>query len=121
LIGPLLEPLASAGLVIVLVIFMLLRREDLRDRLLRLAGYGRLAATTKAIDDAAKRVTRYLFRQCLLNAGFGAGVGVGLYFIGLPYAMLWGFLAAVLRFVPYIGAWLAAAGPILMSLAVFDN
>src|SRR5204863_4932110 len=85
LLGPLLQPLASAGLVVVLVIFMSLRREDLRDRLLRLAGYGRVATTTKAIDDAGKRVTRYLLRQCLLNAGVGAGGGVGLYLIGLHF------------------------------------
>jgi len=121
MLGPLLEPLASAGLVVVLVIFMLLRREDLRDRLLRLAGYGRLAATTKAIDEAGKRVTKYLLRQSLLNAGFGVGIGVGLYLIGLPYAILWGFLATVGRFIPYVGPWLAALAPILMSLAVFDS
>jgi len=121
IVGPLLEPLASTALVIVLVIFMLLRREDLRDRLLRLAGYGRLAATTKAIDEAGKQVSKYLLRQFLLNAGFGIGIGVGLSFIGLPYAILWGFLAAVARFIPYVGPWLGALAPILMSLAVFDG
>ena len=121
LIGPMLEPLASAGLVIVLVIFMLLRREDLRDRLLRLAGYGRLAASTKAIDEAGKRLSRYLLRQFLLNAGFGISLGVGLYFIGLPYAILWGTLAAVARFVPYAGPIFSAFVPIFMSLAVFDG
>ena len=121
IVGSLLEPLASVGLVIVLVIFMLLRREDLRDRLLRLAGYGRLAATTKAIDEAGKQVSKYLLRQFLLNAGFGVGIGVGLSFIGLPYAILWGFLAAVARFIPYVGPWLGALGPIVMSLAVFDG
>lgn len=121
LIGPMLEPLGSTGLVIVLVIFMLLRREDLRDRLLRLAGYGRLAATTKAIDEAGKRVSRYLLRQFLLNAGFGISLGVGLSFIGLPYAILWGTVAAVARFVPYAGPILSAFVPIFMSLAVFDG
>ncbi len=120
-LGPLLEPLASGGLVVVLVIFMLLRREDLRDRLLRLAGYGRLAATTKAIDEAGKRVTKYLLRQSLLNASFGVGIGLGLYLIGLPYAILWGFLAAVARFIPYVGPWLGASAPILLGLAVFDG
>jgi predicted PurR-regulated permease PerM len=121
LFGPLLEPLASAGLVLALVIFMQLRREDLRDRLLRLAGYGRLAATTKAIDEAGKRVSKYLLRQCVLNTGFGVGVGVGLFFIGLPYAVLWGFLAAVARFIPYVGPVVAALAPTLMSLAFFDS
>jgi predicted PurR-regulated permease PerM len=120
-LGPLMEPLASAGLVIVLVIFMLLRREDLRDRLLRLAGYGRLAATTKAIDEAGKLVSRYLLRQCLLNAIFGTGLGIGLFFIGLPYAMLWGFLAFAARFIPYVGPLLGGVSPALLSLAVFHT
>lgn len=120
-VGPLVDQLASAGLVIVLVIFMLLRREDLRDRLLRLAGYGRLAATTKAIDEAGKRVSKYLLCQCLLNGAFGVGLGVGLFFIGLPYAFLWGFLGAVARFIPYVGPVLGAAAPMLMSLAVFTE
>jgi len=119
--GPLLEPLATAGLVIVLVIFMSLRREDLRDRLLRLAGYGRLATTTKAIDEAGKRVSKYLLRQFLINAGFGICVGLGLFAIGLPYAILWGVLAGVARFIPYAGPVLGAAAPILTSLAVFEN
>jgi predicted PurR-regulated permease PerM len=121
IVGPLLEPISSAGLVIVLVIFMLLRREDLRDRLLRLAGYGRLAATTKAIDEAGKQMSKYLLRQFLVNAGYGVGIGAGLSLIGLPYAILWGFLAAVTRFIPYVGPWLGALGPIVMSLAVFDG
>lgn len=121
ILGPLLEPLATAGLVIVLVIFMSLRREDLRDRLLRLAGYGRLATTTKAIDEAGKRVSKYLLRQSLINAGFGICVGLGLFGIGLPYAILWGVLAGVARFIPYAGPVLGAAAPILTSLAVFEN
>jgi predicted PurR-regulated permease PerM len=120
-VGTLLEPLVTAGLVTVLAIFMLLRREDLRDRLLRLAGYGRLAATTKAIDEAARQVSRYLFRQFLLNAGYGLSIGLGLFFLGLPYAVLWGFLAGVARFIPYVGPWVGALAPIAMSLAVFDN
>jgi predicted PurR-regulated permease PerM len=120
-VGPLIEPLGNAGLVIVLVIFMSLRREDLRDRLLRLAGYGRLVTTTKAIDEAGKRVSKYLLRQFLVNSGYGALLGLGFFFIGLPYAILWGVLAAVTRFIPYVGPLLGAAGPILMSLAVFDS
>ena len=120
-LGPLMEPLASAGLVVVLVIFMLLRREDLRDRLLRLAGYGRLAATTKAIDEAGKLVSKYLLRQCLLNVIFGTGLGIGLFFIGVPYAVLWGFLAFAARFIPYVGPLLGAVAPALLSLAVFNT
>lgn len=119
--GPLIEPLGNAGLVIVLVIFMSLRREDLRDRLLRLAGYGRLVTTTKAIDEAGKRLSKYLLRQFLVNSSYGALLGLGFFFIGLPYAILWGVLAAVTRFIPYVGPLLGAAGPILMSLAVFDS
>src|SRR5690606_15251546 len=105
----------------VLSIFMLLRREELRDRIVRLAGYGRLVATTRAIDAAGRQVSRYLLRHSLLNAGFGVCVGTGLFLIGLPYAALWGFLAGVARFIPYVGPWIGAAAPILVSLAVFDN
>ncbi len=118
---PLLEPLATAGLVVVLVIFMLLRREDLRDRLLRLVGRGHLATTTKAIDEAGKRLSRYLLRQFLLNAGFGVALGTGVFLIGLPYAFFWGALAGVARFVPYAGPSFAALAPVVMSLAVFDG
>jgi predicted PurR-regulated permease PerM len=121
LVSTILEPLATAGIVIVLTVFMLLRREDLRDRILRLAGFGHLAATTRALDETGRQVSRYLFRQCILNASFGVFVGTGLWLLGLPYALLWGFLAGVARFVPYIGPWLGAAAPILLSLAVFDN
>ena len=121
LAGQLLEPVASAGLVVVLVIFMLLRREDLRDRLLGLAGYSGLAATTKTVDDAGKRVSRYLLCQFAMNAGFGVLVGIGLAIIGLPYPILWGVLAGVARFIPYLGPWLGALAPILVSLAVFNS
>ncbi len=120
-LAALLQPLATLGLVIVLSIFMLLRREELRDRIVRLAGYGRLVATTRAIDAAGRQVSRYLLRHSLLNAGFGVCVGTGLFLIGLPYAALWGFLAGVARFIPYVGPWIGAAAPILVSLAVFDN
>lgn len=121
LVGPLLDEIASAGLVIVLVIFMLLQREELRDRFLRLAGHGRLAKTTKAVEETSQLVSTYLLRQCLLNSVYGAGLGLGLYFIGLPYAVLWGFLAAVARFIPYAGPILSTVAPVLLSLAVFDR
>lgn len=118
---PLLGPLGTAGLVIVFVIFMLIQREDLRDRLLRLIGQGRLNTSTQALDEAAQRVSRYLLMQSLVNGGTGLAVGIGLYFIGVPNAILWGLLAAVLRFIPYAGPWIAASLPILISLAVFPG
>ena len=116
-----LEPLAAAGLVIVLVIFMLVQREDLRNRLIRLVGYGRLTVTTQAMEEAGQRISRYLLMQTIINSSFGLAVGVGLYFIGLPYAIVWGFLATVLRFIPYVGTFAAAIMPTALSLAVFQG
>jgi predicted PurR-regulated permease PerM/methanogenic corrinoid protein MtbC1 len=118
---PLLGPLGTAGLVIVFVIFMMIQREDLRDRFLRLLGQGRLNTSTQALDEAGQRVSRYLLMQSLVNGGTGTAVGLGLYFIGVPNAILWGLLAAVLRFIPYAGPWIAASLPILISLAVFPG
>lgn len=120
-LGPLIEPLATGGLVVVLVIFMLLERQDLRNRLMRLFGHGRLTVTTKAFDEAGRRVSRYLLMQSLINVLFGVGVAVGLYFIGVPYVLLWGSAAAALRFIPYVGPWVAALAPVLVSLAVFEG
>jgi predicted PurR-regulated permease PerM len=118
---PLLGPLGTAGLVIIFVIFMLIQREDLRDRLLRLVGQGRLNASTQALDEAAERVSRYLLMQSLINGGTGTAVGLGLFLIGVPNAILWGLFAAVLRFIPYLGPWIAASVPVLISLAVFPG
>jgi predicted PurR-regulated permease PerM len=118
ILSPLLGPLGTAGLVILLVIFMLLKREDLRSRLIRLIGQGRISATTRAMEDAGQRVSRYLLMQFLVNVTFGIAAAVGLFFIGMPNAILWGALATVLRFIPYIGPWIAAAFPIILSLAV---
>jgi predicted PurR-regulated permease PerM len=115
------ELLGSVGLVVVLVIFMLLRREDLRDRLLHLGGRERLVATTRAIEEIGDKVSRYLVRQCLLNSIYGVGIALGLFLIGLPYAMLWGFFAAIARFIPYAGPVIGAVAPMVMSLAVFDS
>jgi predicted PurR-regulated permease PerM len=120
-VGPTVERFASAGLVIVLVIFMLIYREDLRNRLIRLIGYGRLTVTTKALEEAGDRISRYLLMQTIINASFGLAVGLALFLIGLPYAVLWGFLAAVLRFVPYVGAFAATIMPSALSLAVFQG
>jgi len=118
---PLLGPLGTAGLVLIFVIFMLIQREDLRDRLLRLIGQGRLNTSTQALDEAAQRVSRYLLMQSLINGGTGTAVAIGLFFIGVPNAILWGLFAAVLRFIPYVGPWIAAMLPILISLAVFPG
>jgi predicted PurR-regulated permease PerM len=116
--GPLLQPLAMAGIVIVFVIFFLLQRQDLRDRFIRLAGARDLRRTTQALDDAGHRLSRYLLTQTAINAGVGALVGAGLWFIGVPNPVLWGILAMLLRFVPYIGPVIAAAFPTALAVAV---
>jgi predicted PurR-regulated permease PerM len=118
LIAPLLGPLGKAALVVLLVIFMLLRREDLRRRLIRLIGKGRISASTHAMTDAGARVFRYLLMQLVVNVSYGIPVAIGLYFIGVPNAVLWGAFATVLRFIPYIGPWIGAAMPVALSLAV---
>jgi predicted PurR-regulated permease PerM len=118
---PFLAPLGLTGIVIIFTVFMLVKREDLRNRLLRLVGLGQISIMTQALDDAAQRVSRYLLMQFLVNAGFGALFGTGLYFIGVPNAALWGVLAGLLRIVPYVGTMVAAALPIILSLAVFDG
>jgi predicted PurR-regulated permease PerM len=118
LITPLLHPLATTGIIIIFVIFILLQREDLRNRLIRLAGSHDLQRTTAALDDAARRLSRLFLIQLLLNGSFGIVIGLGLWLIGVPSAILWGILAAVLRFVPYIGAAIAAAFPLALSVAV---
>ncbi|HEV3444649.1 MAG TPA: AI-2E family transporter [Gemmataceae bacterium] len=120
-VGPVLEQLATAGLVIILVVYMLIRREDLRNRLISLLGHGHLTGTTRVIMDAAQRLGRFLLTQLLVNVGFGSVFGLGLLIIGVPYAFLWGFLTAVLRFVPYIGTWAAAAFPLILSFALSSS
>ncbi|WP_235590415.1 AI-2E family transporter [Nitrosomonas ureae] len=114
--GPMLEPLANAGLIIVLVCFMLLNREDLRDRVISLIGVEQLAHTTRAFEDAGERVSRYLLMQLLINLGYGVAVALGLWLLDVPYAALWGFFGALLRYIPYLGAWLTAILPITLSL-----
>jgi hypothetical protein len=120
-LGPIVAPLGTAGLVLVMVIFMLLGRRDLRDRLIGLFGYGRLAITTKAIDEAATRVSRQLLMQSLVNLLYGVAAGVGLYVLGVPYPLLWALLGAALRFIPYVGPVLGAGAPILVSLAALQG
>ena len=118
LIAPLVHPLATTGIIIIFVIFILLQREDLRNRLIRLAGSYDLQRTTAALDDAARRLSRLFLTQLILNGAFGIVIGIGLWFIGTPSAILWGILATVLRFVPYIGAVIAAAFPLALAVAV---
>jgi predicted PurR-regulated permease PerM len=118
LISPLVYPLATTGIVIIFVIFILLQRQDLRNRLVRLAGSGDLQRTTAAMDDAGQRLSRLFLTQLALNAGFGLVIGTGLWFIGVPSAPLWGMLAMILRFVPYIGAVISAIFPLVLAAAV---
>jgi predicted PurR-regulated permease PerM len=118
LIAPLVSPLATTGIIVIFVIFILIQREDLRNRLIRLAGSHDLQRTTAALDDAAGRLSRLFLNQLLINTGFGILIGVGLWIIGIPSAVLWGILAAVLRFVPYIGSIIAAAFPLVLAVAV---
>lgn len=117
-LAPIVGPLGTAGLVLLLLIFMLLQREDLRNRMIRLIGQGRISATSRAMDDAGSRVSKYLLMQLVVNVTYGIPVAIGLYFIGVPNAILWGALSTVLRFIPYVGPWIAAGFPIMLSLAV---
>lgn len=119
--GTLLELLGSTLIVALLVVFFLAQREDLRDRFIRLVGHGHLSLTTQTLEDAATRVSRYLVTQFLINLTFGVSIGIGLYLIGVPNPILCGILATTLRFVPYIGPWIAAAMPIGLSMAISTN
>ncbi|WP_149539796.1 AI-2E family transporter [Siccirubricoccus phaeus] len=115
---PLLGPLATAGIVVILLIFILLYREDLRDRLIRLAGARDLHRAMAAMDDAAWRLSRFFLAQTGLNAGFGVAMGLALWGIGIPNPLLWGVVAAAMRFIPFIGTFIAVAGPLALALAV---
>lgn len=119
--APLANPMVSAGIVFLFVVFILLHREDLRDRLIALIGPEQLTATMQALDEGASRVSRYLLMLLIVNGTYGLGVGIGLSIIGVPNAILFGVLAALLRFIPYVGPWLGAAIPIMLSLAEFDS
>jgi predicted PurR-regulated permease PerM/methylmalonyl-CoA mutase cobalamin-binding subunit len=120
-LGPIIKPVGAALVVIVFVVFMLLERADLRERLIRLLGARDLYTATQALDDAASRVTRYLLMQTVVNSIFGIALALGLYLIGVPSAVLWGAIAMGLRFIPFIGAWIASSLPIALSFAVFDD
>src|SRR3954452_10591725 len=118
LISPLVHPLATTGIIIIFVIFILLQREDLRNRVIRLAGSYDLQRTTAALDDSAGRLSRLFLAQLIVNGAFGLVIGLGLWVIGIPNVVLWGILAGVVRFVPYIGAIIAAAFPLALAVAV---
>ena len=118
LVGPIISPIATAGLVVVLVIFMLLEREELRDRFIRLIGSNDLHRSTQVLEDAGSRVANYLLIQLLVNVIYALPIGIGLWLIGVPNALLWGMLTLVLRFVPYIGSVLSAAFPLFLAFAV---
>jgi predicted PurR-regulated permease PerM len=118
ILSPILSPLATAGIIFVVAIFVLLQRDDLRDRLIRLFGSNDLHRTTVAMDDAARRLSRFFLTQLGINATFGLIIGIGLFFVGIPNPLLWGVLAALLRFVPYVGTPLAAILPVALGAAV---
>jgi predicted PurR-regulated permease PerM len=120
-VGPLTGILETVGIVVIFTLFVLTKREDLRNRLLRLAGSGQLNVMTQALDEASQRLGRYLLLQFVVNVGYGFLFGLGVYFIGVPHPLLWGVFATLLRFVPYIGSPVATAFPMVMTLAVFPG
>ena len=121
LLGPLLGPLTSALIVVAFTLFMLMKQEDVRNRLIRLIARRQLTTVTQALEDAAQRISRYLLTQFCINAMFGCVVAAGLYFIGVPNAILWGVFAGLLRFIPYFGPVIGGALPFLLALAVFHG
>ena len=118
IIQPLISPLTTTGVVVIFVVFILLQREDLRNRLVRLAGSADIQRTTAALDDAGKRLSKLFITQIAFNAVFGLAIGIGLEFIGVPSAPLWGLIAMIMRFVPYIGALISAIFPLILAAAV---
>jgi predicted PurR-regulated permease PerM/methanogenic corrinoid protein MtbC1 len=116
-LSPSAEILGQAALTCVLTIYMLIRREDLRNRMIRLLGDGRVTTTTKAVDEASQRISRYLLMQLTINTVFGLTISLGLLLLGVKYVLLWGFIAAIMRYVPYIGTWIGLIPPVLFSFA----
>lgn len=121
MLGPVIGMGASTGLVIALVIFMLLERRDLRDRIVGVIGHGHIVLTTRALDEAGERVARQLLMQTLVNAIYGVASGTGLWLLGVPYPIVWASLGAVLRFVPYVGPAAAFVAPIIIAIAAMDG
>jgi methylmalonyl-CoA mutase cobalamin-binding subunit len=120
-LSPAAEALGQAAFTFVLLLYMLLRREDLRNRVIRLVGQGRVTTTTKAVDETSRRVSRYLLVQFVLNASFGVVITVGLLLLGVQYALLLGFIAFLMRYVPYIGTWIGVIPPTLFTFAVSEG
>lgn len=116
-VSPVAEMLGQGAFTFILTVFILIRREDLRNRLIRLLGEGKVTTTTRAVDDATRRISRYLLVQLLINTGFGLLVAIGLFVLGVDYALLWGFIATLMRYVPYIGTWIGLIPPVLFSFA----
>ena len=121
IVGPLMGPVASAATVLIFVIFILIDRENLRNRFLHLIGSRQLNTTTQALDDAARRVSRFLLMQTIVNSVFGLFIAAGLFLIGVPNAFLWGVLAGAMRFLPYVGPLIAAGIPFLVATAIFPG
>ena len=121
LLGQVISTLGTGAIVFVCVLFFLIDRDDIRDRLISLAGRERFHTTTQALNDAGKRVSSYLLMQLIVNVTYGIPIAIGLFFIGVPNAGLWGLLCAILRFIPYLGPVLGAALPLLISFAVSEG
>ena len=121
LLGSLLGPFETTGVVVIFTLFMLVKREDLRDRVIRLAGNDRLHNITKALDDGAQRLSRFLLVQFVVNASYGILFGLGLYFLKVPHALLFGALGGVMRYIPYVGTVIGAAFPVALTVAVFPG
>ena len=120
-LGSAVEMIATLAFALVLLVFFLLEREGLRDRIVLLAGKSKLTLTSKALEDATTRVSRYIAMVAIVNGGFGLLLTVGLLALGVPYALLWGCVAATFRFIPYVGPWIGAVFPITMSLATSEG
>ena len=120
-ISPATEYLGQAAFAFILTVFMLLKKSDLRNRMIRLTGHGKVTTTTKAVDDASRRISKYLLMQLVVNTTFGVIITVGLFFMGVPLAPLWGAVATVMRYVPYIGTWIGLIPPTLFSAAMADG
>jgi predicted PurR-regulated permease PerM len=120
-LSPAVEVIGQIGFAFILSVFMLIKKEDLRNRLIRLTGRGQVTTTTKAVDDASRRISRFLFAQLMLNTAFGVIVTIALLMMGVRYALLWGFFASLMRYVPYIGTWLGLLPPVLFTLATSDG
>lgn len=118
ILGPAMGPAGTIGIVTLLVLTMLFQREDLRDRFIKVVSGGKLNVATEAVDDAAERISRYLFMQLVVNVTYGIPIGIGLFFIGVPNALLWGVLATLLRFIPFLGPWIAALFPVALAFAI---